>query len=354
MNLSLFICLFQTYFCIAFQFSTSWRKSTNVMQMSKNSVPPMWKFVSKPLKEQARQWFIKRAILKGIDWKNLTDYYKLPCSMEELQTWKTRLEDKKMFYPEYFLQPFHGYDDGNMNWLAAQENEAASLSMSANYWSGVCAIDSEKWVRNNISYNVKDYIKYYGFCGRLDDFAVNSVKNILDVGCSGGISTEYIYKSFPKAQNVYGLDLSPYFVAVGSLRANKNNESITYVHANAEKTSFQNQSFDLIICNFLFHEVPQNATRVILEELNRLIIDGGIIAIVDLDPDILKNDQLLSQFRKWAFEVTEPHIYGYYNSNMTAYLEEHGFVDIVKVSNDPINAIWMGKKKEKFIPVTNH
>ena len=29
----------------------------------------MWKLVSSPLKEQARQWFIKRCIVKEIDWE---------------------------------------------------------------------------------------------------------------------------------------------------------------------------------------------------------------------------------------------------------------------------------------------
>ena len=87
-------------------------------------------------------------------------------------------------------------DDGNMNWLAAQENEAASLSMSANYWKNVCAMDSERWVRNNVTKNIKRYIKTY------DIFYsdLNKIESILDVGCSGGISTEYIKRGFPETE----------------------------------------------------------------------------------------------------------------------------------------------------------
>lgn len=310
-------------------------KEVRITKLFADKVPPMWKLVSAPLKEQARQWFIKRAELKGIDWNNITDYYKLPTSMSELEKLKKKLENNKICYPEYFLQAFHGYDDGNMNWLAAQENEAAALSMSANYWKDVLAMDSERWVRRNVTKNVRNYLRQ------------NQLKNpafILDVGCSGGISTEYIQKGFPNATYIYGLDLSPYFVAVGAFRAQNANKDIRYVHANAESTSFQDSSFQLIICNFLFHEVPQEATQVILREIYRLLDDNGVIAIVDLDPETLRSDKLLNQFRKWAFEATEPHIYGYYESNMTASLEKNGFQNICQVKNDPINAIWFGTK----------
>ena len=307
--------------------------------LNANKVPPMWKLVSAPLKEKARKWFIKRAALKGIDWNKITDVYKLPSSMAELENLKNMVENKTLCYPEYFLQPFHGYDEGNMNWLAAQENEAAALSMSANYWKGLLALDSEQWVRYNVTKNVRNYLRQ----NELVD-----PEYILDVGCSGGISTEYIYRGFPNATYIYGLDLSPYFVAVGAFRAKKSDyKDIRYIHANAERTSFQDGSFQLIICNFLFHEVPQDATQVILREIYRLLSDNGVIAIVDLDPETLRSDRLLSQFRKWAFEVTEPHIYGYYESNMTVSLEKNGFQNLRRVKNDPINSIWFGTKCEE-------
>lgn len=305
----------------------------------KNDVPPMWKLVSRPLKEQARQWFINRAIVKNIDWNGLTNEYKKSVNFEKMLQLKQNLENITMKYPEYYLQAFHGYDEGNMNWLAAQEAEAASLSMCANYWKNVCAMDSEKWVRYNATNNIKQYIRRYS------DYSSHDGAMILDVGCSGGISTEYILRGFPNASSVYGLDLSPYFVAVSSFRANKHNEDrLNYVHGNAEQTQFKNETFDIIICNFLFHEVPPDATRVIFKEMLRLLKDGGILAVVDLDPEVIKGDKILSQFRKWAFEVTEPHIYSYYNSNMTNYFLESGFIDLVKKSNDPINAVWMGRK----------
>ena len=303
-----------------------------------NKVPPMWSFVSAPLKEKARQWFINRALIKGIEWEKLRDYYKLPSNMDEIKELKNKIENTSICYPEYFLQPFHGYDEGNMNWEAAQENEAAALSMCANYWKDISAIDSEKWVRNNVSMNIKKYLSNV-------KKQIN-IENILDVGCSGGISTEYIKRGFPNAVNIYGLDLSPYFVSVGAFRSKQQKTNINYVHENAESTSFSDNSFDLIICNFLFHEVPPNATMKIINELYRILNFNGIIAVVDLDPEIIRGDAILSQFRRWAFEVTEPHIYNYYKSNMSDYLFKQGFNNINKEQNDPINSIWIGTKSD--------
>lgn len=300
---------------------------------SQNKVPLMWEFISRPLKDYAREWFIKRAISKGIDWKNLTDFYKTPQNFKNLDELKNQMENKSIYYPDYFLQPFHGYDYGNMNWLAAQENEAAALSMCSNYWKNTSAIESEIWVRENVTHNVRSYIKNYK--------DPDSIDKILDVGCSGGISTEYISKGFPNSSHIYGLDLSPYFISIASFRSNLYSQfnKIKYVHANAENTPFPDNHFDFIICNFIFHEVPQNATNIIINEMKRILAPGGILAIVDLDPETLKDNLLLSNFRKWAFEVTEPHIYGYYNSDFCNKLSDFGFHNVFKRKNDPINYV---------------
>jgi hypothetical protein len=34
-----------------------------------------------------------------------------------------------MDYPNYYTQPFHAYEDGNLNWLAAAEVESATSAM---------------------------------------------------------------------------------------------------------------------------------------------------------------------------------------------------------------------------------
>ena len=56
----------------------------------------------------------------------------------------------------------------------------------------------------------------------MQDFAALHGKqhfdNILDIGCSAGISTRTLADAFPEAASVTGLDLSPHFLAVAEYR----------------------------------------------------------------------------------------------------------------------------------------
>ena len=48
----------------------------------------------------------------------------------QVYTIKEELEDSSICYPEYYVQPFHAYTEGNLNWLAAFEVESATQSMA--------------------------------------------------------------------------------------------------------------------------------------------------------------------------------------------------------------------------------
>ena len=109
----------------------------------------------------------------------------------------------------------------------------------------------------------------------------------------------------------------------------------------------QKEKFDLVCSQFLFHEVPKNASLNILKESYRVMKNDSVIAIIDLDPLNLENNPLFKFIRKYLFELTEPHIKEYYKTNMTELLIEAGFTNISKYSNnDPFNSIWIGTKPD--------
>lgn len=295
--------------------------------------PPMWSSLSSRLKGKARSWFIDRAKQEGIDWDAMVS--ESVNQMTRLEELKNKSTDYTIEYPEYYTQPFHGYDDGNLNWLCAHEGAAASLSMAVNYWKGVNPIATQDWLRYNITNNIKNYIK---------NTTLISPTDILDVGCSVGISTEFLSYAFKKS-HITGIDLSPYFIAEAKLRSENFNFNIDYFHRLAENTHFDNNIFKLVTCNFIMHELPEKATINILNELNRITYPGGVIAITDLTPKELKKDGIFSVFTKWAFEVTEPHIYGYYERDMKTLLHNAGYINVEQVKNDPLNSVWLGVKQ---------
>ena len=312
-------------------------RTPTTMIHNTGSPPELWSFLSDNLKTSAREWFIRSAEKAGVPWKESVSSFDDQYTQMSLDMWKRRLEMPEIEYPNYFLQPFHGYDEGNMEWKAAIEGEAATLSVSSNYWKGADPYDAEEWMRYNVSKHIHEY------CKRNHVYS-NHISDVLDLGCSIGISTEFLRNTFRKADQIIGIDLSPFFVAMSAHRADKYGHDIKYIHANAEQIPLRNGSFDLITCNFLLHEVPYEPCMNIIKEAYRLLKPNGILAIVDLDPEYLKNQLTVNRFHRWAFEVTEPHIYEYYQHDMSIDLADSGFSDIEKMKNDPINSVWIGKK----------
>ena len=207
-------------------------------------------------------------------------------------------------------------------------------------------------MRQNTTDHIKDYLTAYNAniydSSHYIDYAYPT--KILDIGCSVGISTEHFRRTFPQAK-IWGLDLSSYFLSVAKFRANNNNLDITYVHDNAENMRFSDNFFKLITCNFLFHEVPLTATKTILKETFRILNENGVIAIADLEPEVVNKDKngFLTPFRKWMFEITEPHIFSYYDNPMKELLLEAGFTNIIKARNDPVNSVWIAHRVANFI-----
>lgn len=295
--------------------------------------PNTWKLLSQAFKDKARNWFIKRAIKTGVPWHDLTDYYE--DNQRILKMIKEVSENKYLEYPLYYKQPFHGYEEGNLNWKAAYEVEAATLSISSTYYDTNPFL-SQDYMRFNVTQHIDHYSQ--------ETYNTHYTQSILDAGSSTGISTEYLYKSYPQCKSIHGIELSPYFNAVAQFNVKQKNLPIHHVHGNIENIPFENDSFSMIVCSFVFHEIPSEVITKILQEYYRVLAPGGILAIMDLDPDNLKKNLILNQFRKWAFEVTEPHIYKYYQYDMFGNMNKTGFKLLKKVKNDPLNCVWLGTK----------
>ena len=302
--------------------------------LTMNQQPSSWRKMQFSVKEKARNWFIERATKSGIPWKEL--YNKYDAKQKELNSYKFIKEDHKLEYPHYYTMPFHGYDEGNLNWKAAKETDAATVSISANYWKGADPYDAQEWLRQNITKNIGEYIEEV----LQEDFVP---QRALDVGCSVGISTEYLKQQFPQT-DVTGLDLSPYFISIACLRNEELKNNIEYIHANAEKTNYQDNYFDFIVCNFLIHELPESATKEVIREMHRILTPGGVFVVVDMDPKKINTQLSNNVFRKWAFESTEPHIYKYYERGVSSMMKDVGFNKVSKKQNDPLNAVWCGQK----------
>lgn len=309
-------------------------KNSGFLWMKYSQTTDLWSRLNCNLKSSARKWFIERAERSGINWNSTVEYYE--NQLPTLKMYHNCIENKSIVYPKYYLKQFHCYDNGNLEWKAAIEAEAATLNIALNYLKHYSPIIAAKFLRYNTTNLIKQYWNQYNHHKHID--------SIVDLGCSIGISTEYLYNTFPNSSRIIGLDLSPYFLSIATFRNIVLNKKVGYIHANAETLPFEDNSIDLISCQFFFHEIPLEPSLRILQEIYRVLKPNGTIAILDMDPFLLQSIFQNNRARLWAFTIIEPNIQEYYKTNMINNLVNNGFQNIETYPNGVTNTLWLAQK----------
>jgi ubiquinone/menaquinone biosynthesis C-methylase UbiE len=260
-------------------------------------------------KHQARSMMIKRAESVGVQWtqdaKTLRD--------RGVDTWTAELQsiqNPNLQYPDYYLKPFHAYETGNLSWDAATEVEVASYAAHARIWSDAGSKEGDARLRESFHTILKQELP-------------KDPQTILDLGCSVGLSTIALQAIYPNAQ-ITGLDLSPYFLTVAQYRNQLTHPSIQWVHAAAEKTPFADRSFNLVSTFLMCHELPQSATKAILQEAQRLLTPGGYLTIMDMNP----RSEAFLKLPPYVFTLlksTEPYLDDYFTLDLEEAIAEAGF-----------------------------
>ncbi|NET74109.1 MAG: class I SAM-dependent methyltransferase [Sphaerospermopsis sp. SIO1G2] len=274
------------------------------------------------MKQQARQVLIKTAEKNGVAWRK--NYKKLESSGV-----KNKLQENtnpKVTYPDYYNVPFHAYDQGNMCWKAAFEAPSATYSMALRVWP-----------KEDITWETAHRRLRSSFHEVLVKYVTQDIHDILDIGCSVGISTLSLHRYYQQKQNhpirTVGLDLSPYMLSVAK-ELDTYNEISEWIHAQAEKTELPSESFDLITLQFVTHELPGFASKAIFQEVLRLLRPGGCFAIVDNNPKspVIQN---LPPVLFTLMKSTEPWSDDYYLFDIEGTLNSVGFNVLTTVASDP-------------------
>jgi ubiquinone/menaquinone biosynthesis C-methylase UbiE len=282
------------------------------------------------MKQQARKVLINTAEKNGIPWRQTVQDFEASGIQDQLE----QVSDPSVTYPDYYNVPFHAYDEGNLCWLAAFEAESATYSMAMRVW-----------LEEKLTWQAAQDRLRSSFHAVLAEHGPQQVKNILDIGCSVGISTLTLHRYYAtqgQPVNTVGLDLSPYMLSVAKVRDTQTEVS-QWVHGKGESTGFADQSFDLITLQFLIHELPHEASVAVFQEALRLLRPSGCLAIVDNNPQspVIQN---LPPVLFTLMKSTEPWSDDYYTFDVEAALTQVGFEAPITVASDPRHRTIVARK----------
>ncbi|BAY09485.1 class I SAM-dependent methyltransferase [Calothrix sp. NIES-2098] len=285
------------------------------------------------MKHQARQVLIKTAEKNGVPWRKNYEALKSSGVTQQL----VQVTNPDVVYPDYYKVPFHAYSEGNLCWDAAFETESATYAMALRVWP-----------KENLTWEAAHTRLRGSFHQVLATYGPQEVRDILDIGCSVGVSTLALHRYYQQKQShpvrTVGLDLSPYMLAVARDRDVKG-EISQWIHAQAEDTKLPDNSFDLVTLQFITHELPGYASKAIFAEALRLLRPGGAIALVDNNPksSVIQN---LPPVLFTLMKSTEPWSDDYYTFDIEATLQAVGFAQPVTVASDPRHRTIVARKPE--------
>ena len=278
---------------------------------------------------QARGLIIRTAEGRGIAWRQRRE--QLQAAAEPLLA---EVTDPAVEPPAYYRARFHAYDRGNLCWQAACEAEQATDSMALRVWpqeKDLPAEEAQQRLRSAIFAAIEPSL-----CG--------PVQRALDLGCSVGVGTLALQQWLERRAagsaaeaaepvRVEGLDLSPQMLAVARVR-DPGGRIAAWHHAAAEATGLPAGAYDLITLQFVCHELPGEATGAVLREAARLLRPGGVIAVVDQDPDSEVIRRLPAPIAT-LLKSTEPYLEDYFRLDFPAALQAAGFREVRREAADP-------------------
>ena len=154
---------------------------------------------------------------------------------------------------------------------------------------------------------------------------------ILDVGCGNG----NLFTLLPKNKyELYGVDFSQNMI----IEAKSKCRNATFSVADAEMLPFDDDSFDIVVCNASFHHYI-HPDRV-LEEMHRVLKDGGKLLIGD--PYIPTGIRGVMNVMLRFSHSGDYHIYGF--EEMENLLAENELMPVSSIRTGHRTALYIAEK----------
>ena len=208
--------------------------------------------------------------------------------------------DRRDIYPAYYLQNFHHQTDG---YLSKDSARIYDFQAEILFTGAAGAMRRQALV------------PLYHCLKRRDQRKLK----LLDVACGTGGFLTFVKDNYPRL-SITGVDLSPDYLAEAR-RSLEKWRGVDLVRSNAEAMPFDGESYDVVTCSYLFHELPPRVRPTVAGEMVRLLKPGGTLIFVDTLQigDRPEFDALLDMFPE---NFHEPYYASYIASGVKALFKD--------------------------------
>ncbi|CAL8463579.1 g3113 [Coccomyxa elongata] len=225
---------------------------------------------------------------------------------------------KSPMYPDYYLNTFHYQTDG---WLSERSARVYEVSTETLFLGRQDAMQRQTLVP------LRAFM-----AGRGADGAGT---RLLEVATGTGRFATFLKDNYPRMDTTLA-DLSPYYLqearrnmkywadmrAPGQVLGGADGTGTSYLQAPAEAISQPDNSYDVVTCIYLFHELPPAIRRAAAAEMARVLRPGGLLVLTDSiqlgdRPSLDKN---LARFE----EFNEPYYRSYVSEDLGKLFKEAG------------------------------
>lgn len=215
-------------------------------------------------------------------------------------------------YPDYYLRNFHYQTDGWLSDASAFVYETATEAL----FSGT-----------------QDAMQRMGLIAIkcwLEDRTDPAPVELLEAGCGTGRLLCQIAHNF-ESFHLTALDLSPYYLDVcrqsySELQASSSKlRPAEFINANMEKLPFPDASKDIVVCAYVFHELPPFARQQVVREFFRVLKPGGLCVLLDSVQDGDLGPDMSGTLQWFPRTFHEPYYMSWLDLDLDRLFEGSGF-----------------------------
>ncbi|KAL7531388.1 hypothetical protein ACHAWF_003748 [Thalassiosira exigua] len=183
---------------------------------------------------------------------------------------------------------------------------------------------------------------------------------VLEVACGTGRFMSFVRDNLPLDAECTAVDLSPFYLDKArdndaywrkTRREEENRKGnpigkddlkpLRLVQAQAEDLPFEDESFDAVVCVYLYHELPREVRTKVSAEMSRVLKTGGVIVFTDSmqqgDRPVL--DEKLLNFGN----MNEPYYVDYLRDDLPGHFAKEGLTPVSKSARSTTKSLTFRK-----------